>query len=333
MRPGASARPGPGAALAGRGATALVLVAFIATALSATKAAVAGERPALAEAAGAATVVLIVRADDKALDRHALRRAIEDEIAGPVVLDADGAAPNAPRRWLTVGLDASRKELAVSYEEQGRETVTRVVPAPPDAGALIQRAAWLAGNLLRDDADGLLPRRAAAEAPTPTRVLPPPSPTRVEPAATIVTEVQTPTGRPFSPVSAALFFPLATNFDEPEVRTRLNLNVLYGRVGVLEGMQLGGANQVDGEASGAQLGFLFNVAGGSVHGLQVASAANLARADVHGFQLAVLTNRAHGNLEGFQVSTVNTTGGTPTADSSARSTSRRATSVACNWGS
>jgi hypothetical protein len=302
VKPVASARPRTGAALAGCGATALILVAVIATPLSA---AAAGER--LAEPAGAAPVALVVRADEKALDRRALRRAIEDEIGGSVVLDADAAAPNAPRRWLTVGLDPSGKELAVSYEEQGRETVTRVVPAPPDAERLIQRAAWLAGNLLRDDADGLVPRHAAAEMPAPT-VQPPPSPTRVEPTATIVAEVHTPTARPFSPVTAALFFPFATNFDAPDVHTRLNLNVLYGRVGVLEGMQLGGANQVDGEVSGAQLGLLFNVAGGGVHGLQIASAANLARADVHGFQLALLTNRARGDLEGFQVSTVNTTG-------------------------
>jgi hypothetical protein len=110
-------------------------------------------------------------------------------------------------------------------------------------------------------------------------------------------------------VTAALFFPLATNFDAPDVHTRLDLNVLYGRVGALEGMQVGGANQVDGEVSGAQLGFLFNVAGGDVRGLQVASGANLARADVHGFQVALLTNRARGGLEGFQLSAVNTTGG------------------------
>jgi hypothetical protein len=110
-------------------------------------------------------------------------------------------------------------------------------------------------------------------------------------------------------VTAAIFFPLATNFDVPEVHTRLNLNLLYGRVGALEGMQLGGANQVDGEVAGAQLGLLFNVAGGSVHGVQLASAANLARADVHGFQLALLANRTQGDLEGFQLAAVNTTGG------------------------
>ena len=302
MKRAASARPGPGAALAGCGATALVLVAFVATALSATA---AEAQPAPAEPAGAATVVLIVRADDKALDRRALRRAIEDEIAAPVILDGDGAATDAPRRWLTVGLDTSRNELAVSLEEPGREMVTRVVPAPSEAGALIQRAAWLAGNLLRDEASELLPERRPA-APPPAA--PPPAPPRVE-APAILTVAPTPTPHRFSPVTAALFFPLATNFDAPDVHTRLNLNVLYGRVGALEGMQLGGANQVDGEVSGAQLGFLFNVAGGDVRGLQVASVANLARSDVHGFQVALLTNHAHGDLEGFQVSAVNTTGG------------------------
>ncbi len=291
--------------LAGCGAAALILIVFVATALPAEAAA---ERPARAEPAGAAAVGLIVRADDKALDREALRRALEHEIAGPVIvvpLGADGAAPDAPRRWLTVGLDPARKELAVSFEELGRETVTRVVPAPADASALFQRAAWLAGNLLRDQASELLPPRAVAEPPPPA---PSPAPPRVESAA-IVTVVRTPTPHRFSPVTAALFFPLATNFDAPDVHTRLNINVLYGRIGALEGMQLGSANQADGDVSGIQLGFLFNVAGGGVRGLQVASAANLARAEVHGLQLALLANRAHGDLEGFQLSTVNTPGG------------------------
>jgi hypothetical protein len=245
-------------------------------------------------------VVLIVRADDRALDREVLRRAVEDEIAAPVILDRDGAATGAPRRWLTVGLDTARNELAVSFEESGRETVTRVVPADPDAGTLIRRAAWLAGDLLRDEASDLLPRHAAVEPP-------PPASLRLDPPV-IVTAA--PARRPrSSSVTAAIFFPLATNFDAPDVHTRLNLNLLYGRVGALEGLQLGGANQVDGDVSGAQLGFLFNVAGGDVHGMQVASAANLARADVHGFQLGLVANRARGDLEGFQVSAVNTTGG------------------------
>jgi len=59
-----------------------------------------------------------------------------------------------------VGLDRARKELAVSFEEVGRDTVTRVVPAAPDARALIRQAAWLAGNLVRDEASELVPRHA-----------------------------------------------------------------------------------------------------------------------------------------------------------------------------
>jgi hypothetical protein len=303
MKRAATARPGSSAAHPRGGAALLILVAFVAPGLPATTAQAAEVRPAQVAPAGAASVVLIVRVDDRALDRQALRRAIEDEIAAPVILDGDAAATDVPRRWLTVVLDVDRKELAVSFEELGRETVTRVVPAAADAGALIREAAWLAGNLLRDEASELVPRHAAPEPP-----LLAPSPLRLEPPV-IVAVAPAQARRRSTPVTAALLFPLATNFDAPDIHTRLDVNVFYGRVGALEGMQLGGANQVDGEVSGAQLGYLFNVAGGSVRGLQVTSAANLARADLHGFQLALLANRVRGDLEGFQLSAVNTTGG------------------------
>ena len=60
---------------------------------------------------------------------------------------------------------------------------------------------------------------------------------------------------PNTPATASFFYPAATNYATPDVLTSLSFNVLYGRVGQVEGVQIGG---------------LVNHVGGDVRGLQVA---------------------------------------------------------------
>jgi hypothetical protein len=85
------------------------------------------------------------------------------------------------------------------------------------------------------------------------------------------------------------------------VHTWLSLNAVYGRVGVVEGMQLGMVNQADERMAGLQAALLYNAAGGSVRGIQAAPV-NYA-ADIHGLQLG-LVNVAD-KMRGVQLGLVN----------------------------
>jgi hypothetical protein len=72
------------------------------------------------------------------------------------------------------------------------------------------------------------------------------------------------------PVSIGVVYPLATNANRPNVGSNADLSVIYGRVGRVEGAQLGG---VVGHASrgveGVQIGGVGTIADGSVSGAQL----------------------------------------------------------------
>jgi hypothetical protein len=106
--------------------------------------------------------------------------------------------------------------------------------------------------------------------------------------------------RPFMPVVASLFFPIASNARAPHVRTMLALNAVYGHVGAVDGIQAGTINQTDDRVTGAQLALLVNEAG-SVGGLQAAPL-NLS-GDVRGVQFG-LVNVAR-KVHGVQLGLVN----------------------------
>jgi hypothetical protein len=65
----------------------------------------------------------------------------------------------------------------------------------------------------------------------------------------------TPTKQAAAPIektfaTASFFYPAATNYNKPEVETHFSFNVLYGRVGGLDGLELGLlVNTVNGNGS------------------------------------------------------------------------------------
>jgi hypothetical protein len=246
-----------------------------------------------------AALVLIVGSDGADVDREAIRAAVEREIGGRVVL---GDLAAGARGVLAVSLRAARGELAVSYTDERRGTIMRVVAAPPTAADLVRDVAWLAGNLVRDEADELLPHGPAlVPPPAPAPPAPPvvvPPPVAGPPPAAVVTVAPPAPSR--APVTVSLFYPLATNFDAPDVRTLVALNMIYGRVGAVDLLGLGTVNVVDGKASGVQLGLIANRAG-AVDGLQAAPVN--AAGDVHGAQIG-LVNVAR-RVRGVQLGLVN----------------------------
>ncbi|WP_437903712.1 hypothetical protein WME95_35080 [Sorangium sp. So ce327] len=141
---------------------------------------------------------------------------------------------------------------------------------------------------------------------------------------------------PYFPVNLSLIFPLSTNATAPDLATHLDLALLLGRVGFvdgaqvglfswtsgdLRGLQLGVASVVSGRAEGLQLagGFafadaplagvqlagLFGWASTTVTGAQIAGVANQTYADVDGLQAAGAVNVARGQVTGVQAAGVN----------------------------
>src|SRR5215831_1507504 len=77
-----------------------------------------------------------------------LRARLERELGRPVVLEQ--ASP-AAGPFVTVTWRKERSELAVSYDEPGRGTVSRVVPARALAAENLEDAVLLSSSLVRNE--------------------------------------------------------------------------------------------------------------------------------------------------------------------------------------
>jgi hypothetical protein len=257
---------------------------------------------------------LDVHSGSPEVSAEALRQAVAAELGTEVVLrDSERAALASAR--VTVSYRPSLRELAVSFSSTTRGTVTRVVDAPVSPSEVIATAALLAGNLARDQVATPPPPRTATPTIAPAASAPPP-----RPAAFTYVVRPAPTPAPHRFANAAFFYPIATNIDQPDLRTHLSFNALYGRVGQLDGFELGTMNAVTGKMSGIEMALLGNWVGGSASGVQVATlfngadrseglqlagGVNRARGNSSGGQIALLANVNGGNFEGLQLSLFN----------------------------
>lgn len=185
------------------------------------------------------------------------------------------------------------RELVVRAVHAGGRVLERKVKAEGDAADVQREAVLLAANLARDEAREILDVLAARPSPAPAAA---PEPTSmVEPS-------KPPIDEGYHPFSIALFSPLATNYARPNVRTNLNLSFVYGRVGTVDGMQLGGAvAHASRDVSGAQLGGAASVSEGAMDGTQLGGAIAHTSRDVSGAQLAGAVAIAGGTVDGVQI--------------------------------
>jgi hypothetical protein len=282
---------------------------------------VAVPKVALAADPANGTILLLVHGDE--LPRERLRDLVAKELNKPVTLSA-GQAGGASAGVVTVTYRQAAKELAVTWDGPKHGTVSRVISAPAKVDDVLRDAAILAGNLARDEADELVappPPLPSTETPPPPPPLPPPA-TEPAPAPVVVRSEE---GKPKEKEDLTLgfFYPLSSNAGRPAIRTRIDFNLLVGRVGQLDGFQMGGVNVVyssegkgTGDVGGLQLAYVTNVAGGSMNGMQLSTFANFAGRtgkDVEGWQASTLLNRAAGNMTGLQTSMfINSVAGTMT---------------------
>lgn len=272
------------------------LWAGLAFAAGALPAQAADEAPVVADAQPArsapmAQLFLVVKADAPEFSVAAIAPRLSAELHTTVVPFDSDTPPNEVG-VVTITWRPTRAELAVTFHDKARGLISRVVPAPADLEEAIRSAVLLASNVVRDDVSDLLgPEASLAPPPATPPVAPEPQ-----------TEVKAP-AKPepgYSAVTVSLVHPLSTNANDPHIRTRLNLNLLMGLVGQLDGLQFGGLGVVGGDVTGGQLSLLANFAGGSVLGFQAAMVLNVAKQNFTGLQFSFGLGLVGGHLEGVQ---------------------------------
>jgi hypothetical protein len=249
------------------------------------------------ELSGAAAVILTVYSDGPTVTPEALRVAVAQELGAAVVLGVtEPASPEG--RTIVVTYHPSTRELAVSVRRVGRANTTRVVEAPEKPEDVVTVAALLASELARDSGEGTLisTREPANTLPASNSIAAPP------PVASVnATKPGTspPAEKTFA--VASFFYPLATNLERPGVNTHLSFNLLYGRIGAIDGLELGLVNTVSGSGRGVELGGLSSWVGGDFDGLQVGGLYN-GSANAQGIGLTFGVNHVRGTRLGGQVS-------------------------------
>lgn len=255
--------------------------------------------PARAADPAAEPIALVLHSESTELSFDALALALDKELNVPTVA-SDSPSSASAKGVLTVTYHPQTKELVVSYSDAARGTVSRVVPAPDRESEVPELAALVAGNLVRDQAAEFLPERVA-----PVTAVAQPS--MLTSPSEIPPNEEPPTKPPIHRLgNASLFYPLATNMNEPELTTNFDFNLLYGHIGALDGLSVGMVSTVTGTAQGLQLSVLTNLVGGPVRGVQLSALFNHGRT-VEGAQVALL-NRAQGSMHGLQMGALNFAG-------------------------
>lgn len=244
-----------------------------------------------AELATAPAYTLEVESDaPSVVSFEVLAPRIAADLGAPVV--RPGAEPPS-RAAITVRY--REHELHVRAVHARERVLERSVKAEGDDEAVRHEAVLLAGNLARDEAKELLDALAARQPRPPAErpFAPPPASAEREPEETL-------------PITAAFFYPLATNWGRPNVTSYVDLSLWYGRVGRIAGAQVGTTVvQASRAVSGAQVAGFGAIAGGPVDGAQVAGVFTLATGSTHGAQVAGGMNLATRDLVGAQVAPIN----------------------------
>ena len=125
---------------------------------------------------------------------------------------------------------------------------------------------------------------------------------------------------PVHPANLSLFYPIGTNQD-PTILTYFRLNLMYGRVGYIKGVDIGTiVNRTDQDMKGVQLTGVYSqtgnnlrgaaltggitYVGGSARGVQVSGLVNFNRSWFRGIQYATFFNFVQGEVIGVQLASL-----------------------------
>lgn len=206
------------------------------------------------------------------------------------LLSADLGAPVSPSGGkVTVTVRYRDRKLTVRADHGDGRVLERTIEA--EEATAEREASLLASNLARDEARELLDDLEARRRPPPS-----PPPATSEPRRS---EKEPP--NVFA--STALFYPLATNWSEPEARAYVDFTLLFGRNGSVHGAHIGSfAHHVSGEVVGAQIDGFAGVTK-DLRGAQLAGFSTITRDQAQGVQVAGAVTYA-GEIDGVQVAPV-----------------------------
>lgn len=254
-------------------------------------------------------IVVIVEGSDPGIAARDVHTAIASELKVPVIAPGD-AREGGARGVLVVSFGApSSGELVVRYQPSAdgvgepRKEMARRVASPATAAESLRAAAFLAGNLARDEAAEILEeqrlaalaaredaaRRAedaaqaraaearATEVRARTEAAPRESVVRAAAESTPEEGCKALARGTWHPAVASLFYPVATNMGRPNVRTNLQLDLLYGRTGFVDGLSAGVVGRNECDVAGLQATALAGWIGGTVSGVQTSALGAIAR--------------------------------------------------------
>jgi hypothetical protein len=252
-----------------------------------------------------APLVVVLYSDDATVTAEAMRAQLAKDAGMPTVAPTDPAAERA-RGTVTVAYRPSRGELAVTFDGK-KSTVSRVVAAPKPADA-VRVAAALAANLVRNEAEDLLGKgQAPGVAPEPPATSAPKDPAPLPAAPVVPPSERRDAGAeaPLHPTAgASVFYPLATNYGEPDRDMHVQFNLFHGLAGNIEGLQTGLVNVARGRVRGLQMGHLVvfgvNVAEKQLDGVQI-GVANASGGAATGAQIGAAFNWSDGPFVGLRV--------------------------------
>lgn len=106
---------------------------------------------------------------------------------------------------------------------------------------------------------------------------------------------------PNHPVNLSFLYPVSTN-QNPEVSTYFRLNLIYGDIGAVRGVDLNGiGGRIRRDMVGFQVNGIYSNIQGDLRGVSVSGAANFVQSDAMGLQYAGLVNFVRGDFTGFQL--------------------------------
>lgn len=105
---------------------------------------------------------------------------------------------------------------------------------------------------------------------------------------------------PSHPVNLSFFYPISTNRN-PEVSTYFRLNLLYGDIGSVNGVDLNGlVGRIRRDMVGFQASGIYSHISGELQGVTVSGIATYIRSDAVGVQYSGMANFVRGDFTGFQ---------------------------------
>jgi hypothetical protein len=108
---------------------------------------------------------------------------------------------------------------------------------------------------------------------------------------------------PHHPANLSLFYPIATNQD-PTILTYFRLNLIYGRVGYIKGIDVGTiVNRTDRDFEGGQLTGVYSHTGGDMRGVTLTGGIAYVGGNARGIQVSGLVNFDRSWFRGVQYAT------------------------------